>query len=413
MSSPAGIVSGMTFLPNWLQDTKDANAWDTLMGGWVRASRWRTAGVIWPTETQPTLAFLARAESVEPLPALPAELPDVVRALKSGQSTVVWQIPGSAGRLYTLLQPTGRPSGVIWAERGPTEPWTELDRSYLILAVRMIERSPAFLGKIGPMLDPDRLVQRLQDASVIAGRMAHDFDNILTGIIGFSDLSAPLLGSVPQAAKFVSEIGKVGQRGIQFTQQLHQLSRSGQVKPQPCTLAAALAKEESRIRNNNPSGVQVISNLPGSLVPVGLDLAPLGTILGHLLDNALEASPPAGRILVNAKVAELSLSEARSYLGPVNPGTHVEVTIQDFGPGIRSDVRTKLFTEPFFTTKVRHRGLGLAIVYRTLHCHGGGIRIDSANALETGTTVRVVLPPAPPRPAPTTRPLTHANTFGG
>jgi len=413
MSLPAGFSSGLAFLPNWLNDARDSSTWDTLLGGWVRASGWRSAGVVWPTDTLPTLAYLARAEGVEPLPALPAELPDVVRSLRSGSTTVVWQLPGSAGRLYTLLQPAGRPTGVIWAERTGAEPWSETDRNYLTLSIRMMERSPALAAKIGPLLDPERLVQRLNDASVIAGRMAHDFDNILTGIIGFSDLSVPLVQGVPQAAKFIAEIGKVGQRGIQFTQQLHQLNRSGQAKPQPASVAVCLAREETRLRTANASGVHVITNIPAGLAAVAMDSSPLGAVLGHLLENAIEASPRGGRVTVNAKVTELSVGDAKTFLGHANPGTQVEVSVQDSGAGIKPEVRAKLFAEPFYTTKVRHRGLGLAIVFRTLHAHGGGIRIEAVPQPDTGTLVRVVLPLAAVRPAVSVRPSTVVSSFGG
>ncbi len=392
MSLPSGITSGMAFLPQWLQETKDSNTWNKLLCEWVSASGWRTAGIVWPTETQPTLAQVVRPGGVETLPTLQAELPDVVKALRGGSGTVIWQLPNSSGRLYTQFQPAGRPTGIVWAERTLAEPWTEADRNYLTLSVRMIERSSALATKIGPIVDAERLLQRLGDASIIAGRMAHDFGNILTGIIGFADLSVPLVGSVPTAAKYISEISKIGQRGIQFTQQLHQLHGSGQAKPQPSSVATVFAKEESRLRSQNPNGVQIFSTIPSQLNPVGIDAAPLGIVLGHVLENAMDASPPSGRVIVSAKAIDLSAADAKTFQGNVSAGSYIEVQIQDFGPGIKPDVRTKLFAEPFFTTKVRHRGLGLAIVYRALVAHGGGIRIEGATPPETGTLARILLP---------------------
>ena len=401
MSPPAGVSTGLAYLPNWLTDAKDASALDHLLSGWVRASGWRTVGLIWPTDGKATLGVQVRPESVEPLPAAPSEIQDVARALRGGTPTVVWQLPNSSGRLYTLFQPAGRPAGLLWAERGPGEPWTDADRSYLVLATRLIERSPAMIAKIGPLLEPGRLDQRLHDAAIIAGRMAHDFDNILTGIIGFADLSVPLLPAGSQAAKFVGEISKVGQRGITFTQQLHQLSRSAQAKPQPGSVGATFLKEELRLRPAMPAGLQVVTDVPANLIAVGVDNDPLGVVLGHLLENAIEASAANARIHLSAKPVELTAADAKGYLGPVIPGPHVEITVQDRGAGIKPEQRAKLFAEPFFTTKVRHRGLGLAIVYRVLHAHGGGIRIDSATQPETGTTVRIVLPPAAVRPSAT------------
>jgi signal transduction histidine kinase len=404
MTPPNGFASGLAFLPAWLADARDGHAWDAVLGGWVRAAGWQSAGVVWPLTGTPTLAQLVRPDGVSTLPMLPAELPDVGQSLSAGQPTTVWQVPGTSGRLYTLLQPVGRAAGLVWAERAAAEPWTEAERQFLTLSARLMERSPALAARVGPVLDGERLHQRLSDAAVIAGRMAHDFNNILTGIIGFSDLTTPLVQGHPQAVKFVTEIGKVGQRGMQFTQQLHQFSRSGQAKPQPGQLPQCLAKEEARVRATSAVGVQVRTDVPTACALVALEAGPLAAVLGHLLDNAAEVSPPHGTIRVTARPVELTAADARGYLGRVAAGPHVEVTIQDEGPGIKPDVRAKLFAEPFFTTKVRHRGLGLATVFRTLHAHAGGIRIDAVPPPGTGTAARVVLPVAARPPITTPRP---------
>jgi signal transduction histidine kinase len=160
-----------------------------------------------------------------------------------------------------------------------------------------------------------------------------------------------------------------------------------------------MAREEARLRPAFPAGTQVVTAIPQGLPSVAVEGGPLAVVLGHLLENATDASPPGGRVVVSARMVELNAADARSYLGQVGPGPHVEVSVQDFGPGIKPEVRAKLFVEPFYTTKVRHRGLGLAIVYRTLCAHRGGVRIDPTPPPETGTTVRVVFPPAVARPA--------------
>lgn len=413
MSTPGGLASGLAFLPTWLAETKDPSTLDAVMSGWVRASGWRSAGLAWPVDATPRTVLVARPDGVETPPQPPVEWPEVVKSLRGGSPTVVWQLPGTSGRLYTLFTPPGRGTGVVWAEKPTPEPWSDTDRNYIRLAARLIERSAALAARIGPVIDPERLQQRLQDAAVIAGRMAHDFDNILTGIIGFADLTVPLLAPGSQPAKFVGEIAKVGQRGIGFTQQLHQLSRSGQIKPQPGSVAAAVAKEEARLRPAMPAGFQVQTTIPPGLAAVGMDTGPLQTVLGHLIENAVEASPPGGVVTVAARAVELNAADAKAYLGQVGPGAHVEVTVQDRGPGMKPELRAKLFVEPFHTTKVRHRGLGLAIVYRVLFAHRGGVRIDPAPAPDTGTVVRVVLPLAAARPAVAPAAVIGTPTLGG
>jgi signal transduction histidine kinase len=398
MSMTSGLSTGLAYLQAWLSDSADADSLDQLLCGWVKANGWRSAGLAWPTEGTPELVVMARAEASDRPPHAPIEVPDVARSLAGGSTTVIWQIPSSAGRLYTVISPPGRQPGVIWADRGPTEPWTEVDRSYLRHSARLIERSAALGHHVGPIVQTDRLQHRLADAAVIAGRMAHDFDNILTGIIGFSDLTIPLVPPGSQQARFIAEIGKVGQRGIQFTQQLHQLSRSAQVRPLPGSISAAVAKEDARLRPQMLPTQTILTHTPNSLPAVAMESGPLQTVVGHLLQNAIEATPATGPVVVNARSVELNPTDAIGFLGQVGPGAHIELCVQDSGPGIRPDHRSKLFVEPFFTTKVRHRGLGLAIAYRILCAHRGGIRIDPAVPPATGTSVRIVVPLAAARP---------------
>lgn len=393
-----GLASGMSQLADWLADSPTTD-FDSALQDLVRQSGWSCAGIIWPWVDQPKVALSATAGRVDALAHLPAELDEVTKSLLAGHKTVIWQVPGTSGRLYAMLTPPGLPAGVFWAERSSRDPWTETDRSFVCLVAAVLERSSILSRKIGPIIEANRLEQRLKDASVIAGRMAHDFDNILTGIMGFADLTHPMLTPGSQPAKFVAEINKVGARGITFTQQLHQLSRSAQTKPQPGLIPTAFAKEESRVRPSFPLGLSLTTQLPQTLPSVAMEAGPLGTVLGHLLENASEASSANGRIIVNARTVELNWNDARGFLGLVSAGPHAEVTIQDFGSGIKPEVRAKLFVEPFFTTKVRHRGLGLAIVYRVLFAHRGGIRIDAATPPDPGTVVRVVIPLASARPA--------------
>lgn len=417
MKQTGGLSSGLAFLPEWLTDS-DSTRLESTMTGWVRASGWSATGIAIPIEAAPKTCILASTESANLSASAPAELAEVAKSLATENattesSTVVWQVPGTSGRLYARLAPPGHPVGVVWAERSGQEPWTEADRNYLRLAARLIERSVQLSRVIGPILEPHRIEQRLKDASVIAGRMAHDFDNILTGIMGFAELSQPLVAPGSQVARFIGEINTVGSRGIVFTQQLHQLSRSAQVKPHPGSLAAVVAKEEARLRPGLPAGVVLTSNIPQNLANVAMDSAPLGLVLAHLIENAIQASTAGGTIHVSARLVELSGSDAKSYLGRVEAGPYIEVLVKDEGSGIKPEVRAKLFAEPFFTTKVRHRGLGLAVVYRILFAHRGGIRIDAAVPNEPGTAVRVVIPLASARPAVAPTAYVSATTIGG
>jgi signal transduction histidine kinase len=396
MSQPGTLAAALAFVPNWWRETADQSALGSLLGDWATACGWRACGLVLPLEGGATLAKTVQGGVVGDNP--PLEVPDALRRIRGGESTVLYSAPGTSGRVFAGMQPAGRPLGLLWAERLAGQPWGEVEREYLVLSGRTVERSPAVLATLGPVLDPDRLSQRLGDAAVIAGRMAHDFDNILTGIIGFSDLTQPMLQPGSQAAGFVAEIAKVGQRGIQFTQQLHQLSRSGQAKPSPAAVPAAIAREEVRLKPQVGPNLRVEKDLPASLGAVAMESGQLQVVLGHLMENAVEACPQGGVIRIAARSLELSDAEAKTYLGKPVGGSHLLVTITDSGVGMKPEVRRRLLVEPFFTTKVRHRGLGLAIAYRILWAHRGGLQIDSVPAPGTGTQVRVVLPLAAARP---------------
>lgn len=405
MSKPGTLSAMLAFVPNWWQETTSPTTLGSLLVGWAKVCGWQACGLVWTDPSAAPVVRTVRGGALADVQA-PAEVPDAIRRIRSGETTVSYSVPGTTGRVFAGLQPPGRSVGVLWAESAD-QTWSDSDKVSLALTAKMAERSPAVATIISPRIESERLEQRLGDAAVIAGRMAHDFDNILTGIIGFSDLAVPLLPAGSQAAKFVSEISKVGQRGIVFTQQLHQLSRSGQVKPNPTALAAVVAKEETRLKSLGSPNLQFEKDLPTGLPAVAIEAGSLQTIIGHLLDNAVDACPQGGVVRLAARVVDISDIDAQNYLGKPGLGEHLLVTVTDNGPGIKPEVRRRLFVDPFYTTKVRHRGLGLAIVYRVLCAHRGGIQIEPVPNSGPGTQVQVVLPLASTRP-----PATAGTTTG-
>ncbi len=411
MSDPGALAAALTFLPTWWQETRDSAALETILQAWARTCGWRSCGLVWPASDTPTVVYTIANGVSAPQPA-PVEVPDAIRRLRAGEETVTYPEAEGVSRMFAALKPTGRPPGVLWVDQASSEPWSATDHALLTLTARAMERAPAVLTHIGSVSDSEALQQRLADAAVIAGRMAHDFDNILTGIIGFSDLVVPLLPQSSQAINFVTEIGKAGQRGISFTQQLHQLSRGGQVKPNPAVIATAVAKEIARVKQLGIPGIEFATDIPDGLPTVGIEAGVLQTIFGRVIENAAEACTAGGRVIVAAKSIDLSEADTRAYLGRPDIGPNMLVTVTDSGTGIKPEVRRRLFADPFFTTKVRHRGLGLAITYRVLWAHRGGIQIEPALSQGTGTQVRIVLPlatVAPPATAGTPAGLSVPN----
>jgi len=299
----------------------------------------------------------------------------------------------SQGTLHYLLAPLG--SGrLLWLEAAADRPWTAGDEPTALLAGQVLE--PLLPVTAAPTasagLDQARLHQRLLDAGTISGRIAHAFDNILTGILGFAELTLSQTESSSPNRVLLEEVLRASQQGVQLTQQLHFFSRCAVPTVGPAPLAYVIEEEEARVRAGLPAGVQLNVDVPGDLPAVAIDAQLLRQVLGHLLDNAREALERGGTITLSARRLEVTPALAADLLGEPTVGPAVAVTVVNTGGEISPDVRRRLFQEPFYSTKPRHRGLGLAIVYRIVQAHHGGVRLLSVPG---ATTATLVLPVAP------------------
>jgi signal transduction histidine kinase len=294
----------------------------------------------------------------------------------------------SPGAFRTFVPLPQQPAGVLWADG------TIQDAEFFRLTANVLGHSAAMKRFLGPAADQARIAQRLDDAGKVAGRVAHDLDNVFQGVTGFASLALELLNPGSQAHSNVREVENSAKYGLKFCGQLHQLSRGGNARPMPSGLPSAAAKEFTRLGAAHP-GVKFDMDVTPNLPPVAVEGGGLQAILGYLLDNAAEANPKEGQVKLTARLIELAPADLPSFLGCPATGPHVEVRIHDDGPGLTDDAKRRMFVEPFFTTKLRHRGLSLAVVYRMLYAHRGGVQTESSPG--KGTTIRVVFPLAAAR----------------
>jgi CheY-like chemotaxis protein/nitrogen-specific signal transduction histidine kinase len=255
----------------------------------------------------------------------------------------------------------------------------------------------AVLDAAGPTgwLDPADVASRqarLEDAALVARRLAHDFGNVLTGILGFSEISLGILSSHSPVYQYALEVQRSAQQGAELTQRLRWFSRRGAVGRETGDVAESIRGEEASLRPELDAAVKFQATVAASLPPVALDGETLKQVLRQVLDNAKEAVESGGTISLAARGIHLTDAECRRLLGAATPGPHVEIMIRDDGGGLSAEARQRLFFEPFYSDKPRHRGLGLAIVYGVLRNCRGGFRLD--NAPGGGTLVRLVLPTA-------------------
>jgi signal transduction histidine kinase len=228
------------------------------------------------------------------------------------------------------------------------------------------------------------------DLAGLSRRLAHDFDNILTGVIGFAELSLAQT-TVPDPAKtYLTELLRVCDRGIELTRCLHQFHRLGIVSPELTNAAAIIRAESEKLRSSLPSTVTIETVIADPLPLVMIESRVLRQLFMQVLNNAKEACPADACIRFEASPIQLTDADLDQWLGCPVPGRYVEFRITDAGPGIESDVFKRLFVEPFFSTKPRHRGMGLMLALRAVHANNGGLRLERPAA--GGCSVRIVLP---------------------
>lgn len=309
----------------------------------------------------------------------------LVTLLKSAANGVVDCV--SIGDHF-LVAACPRSNRLLWLEAPANRQWSRGEQASLVLAASTCDLLlPDDAGNPPEQL---RYHQRLQDAAALSGRLAHAFDNILTGILGFAELTLSTTPSDSVTAQYVTEVLRAAQQGVQLTQQFHQFSRSSNVAGGSASVPLVLSELEKMLRATLEKSVTLELDVPPELPLAAISSENLHQVIGHLLDNAREAVGSAGVIRLSARRCELSREQCAPLLGNPAPGPFVEIAVADSGPGLTGEARQRLFVEPFFSNKPRHRGLGLAHVYRLLHAHKAGFAIEPRAG--GGLVARLYLP---------------------
>jgi signal transduction histidine kinase/ActR/RegA family two-component response regulator len=313
--------------------------------------------------------------------------------------------PGGGGCLLAAA-PDGPGGWLLWLDGRGRAAWTDAEAAALALAARLFAGRAA--GDAAPRWARQRegaeRQHRLEAAADVTRRLAHDFGNVLTAILGFTELCLGHRGPADGPLHhYLTEAYRGARAGADYVYQLRLFTRRNAARPLPADLAAVLVEEEARVRPQWGAEAGLKVELPPGLPPVGIDSEHLRRVLAALLDNAREAAGGAGgAVRVSARVADLDEADCRDRLGDLRPGPHVEVSVADGGPGLSAEARRRLFAEPFFTTKPRRRGLGLLAAYGILHAHRGGLRLVSGPG--GGVVAQVAVPVAAPAEPPPVAP---------
>lgn len=248
--------------------------------------------------------------------------------------------------------------------------------------------------------------QRLEAMGQVAGGITHDFNNLLTVVLGFTAMLRSEVPS-PSGQDMLARIDRAANQAAQLTQRLLGLTRRPVGSSDVVDLAATTRDLGEVLRRVLGAGVELHLEVPPEPVPVPGEPTELEQVVLNLAINAGDAMAGSGRIDVAVGVTDVGPDATPGRL--LGPGRYASLVVRDDGPGMSEEVRARC-VEPFFTTKERGRGtgLGLATVNATAAERGGQLRIDTAPG--RGTTVEVLLPlaaqaapaaaPAGARPGP-------------
>ena len=232
--------------------------------------------------------------------------------------------------------------------------------------------------------------QKMEVIGQLAAGVAHDFNNILGVIIGYSDLAKTELDSNVPAQKYVEEIRQAAERAVGLTRQLLIFSRKQTVQPAVLNLNEVVKDMEKMLRRLVDDNIEM-AILPGKQIGrIKADSGQIGQVLMNLVVNARDAMPGGGKLLIETHNATLDENYAHTRKDAA-PGDYVMLAVSDTGVGMTDEVKSHLF-EAFFTTKPigKGTGLGLSTCQTIVKQCGGHISVYSEPG--SGTTFKVYFP---------------------
>src|ERR1700730_15618319 len=248
--------------------------------------------------------------------------------------------------------------------------------------------------------------QKMQAIGQLAGGVAHDFNNVLTAIIGYCDLLLANHRPTDPSFRDINQIKQNANRAASLVRQLLAFSRRQTLRPKVLQLGDVLSHLQMLMRRLVGEKIDLELRHGRDLWPVEADVNQFEHVLVNLIVNARDAMPQGGKIILrtrNIMAAECAGFNETSLV----PAGYVAIEVEDFGHGIAPEVKDKIF-EPFFTTKEvgKGTGLGLAMVYGIVKQTGGYLFCSST--VGKGTVFTILLPRYSPDETQPARPIEQA-----
>jgi signal transduction histidine kinase/CheY-like chemotaxis protein len=235
-----------------------------------------------------------------------------------------------------------------------------------------------------------RQTQNAEATGALAGAIAHDFNNILGAILGYSELAQNAASAEGPMRHYVDNIMIAGLRAKSLVERLLACTRSGLGDRIPVHAQSVVAEALDLISGSLPADVRLEGELHAGDAAVMGDPTQIHRVVMNLCTNAMQAMKSDGALTVSLDL--LTLGEARAFAtATLSPGEYVRLVVRDSGTGIAPEVLERIF-EPFFTTKKvgAGTGLGLSLVHCIVSDLGGAVDVESE--LGRGSAFTVLLP---------------------
>jgi two-component system cell cycle sensor histidine kinase/response regulator CckA len=232
--------------------------------------------------------------------------------------------------------------------------------------------------------------QKMEAIGRLAGGVAHDFNNLTTAILGYSELMLRRLGAEDPLRRHVAEVTRAAERAAALTRQLLAFSRKQLLQPRVLDLAEVLEHSRGLLERLIGEDVELVTRAEAGVGRVRADPVQLDQVILNLAVNARDAMPRGGRLVLEASNSDLDEDYAHGHV-TVRPGRYVMLAVSDTGHGMDKETQERIF-EPFFTTKEKGKGtgLGLSTVYGIVQQSGGYVWVYSE--VGRGTTFKIYLP---------------------
>jgi signal transduction histidine kinase len=257
---------------------------------------------------------------------------------------------------------------------------------------RAVAEQPQVEEKMGKSEALEQLLQsqRMEAVGRLASGVAHDFNNMLTAIMGYSEIVMMSFREEDPIFHHLEGITKSAERAAALTRQLLAFSRKQLLQPRVTNLNTVITNLEPMLRRLIGEDIDLVILLDQALKAVKADPGQLEQVIMNLVINARDAMPMGGKIIV--QTANVYVNETFTRRHPeLQPGPYIQVSVIDHGLGMDPETMAHIF-DPFFTTKASGKGtgLGLSTVYGIIQQSGGHIEVSSQP--EGGTVFEIYLP---------------------